>query len=112
MPRCIGLQASPVAAITWRTIELDLHVAHLASRATRAEEQLPFHDDPPTDPGADGEIDHVARATSRTRAVFAESSEVGIIAEIGGETRGTLELICQRHVLPARKVRRDQNEAR
>jgi hypothetical protein len=73
--------------------------------------KLAIANDATSDAGANRNVNEVSNLLLYPKAPLSQSSQTGIVAQIGGDIKPLMDSVSQGHFMPARKVRGENNLA-
>ena len=77
---------------------------NLARQAILPSIELSVANESPTDPRADGDIDHRAASPACPEAMLTQSAGIGVVIQAAGDAKFFLNPLAQRESLPAGHV--------
>src|SRR5439155_8751267 len=95
------LRAAAAAAGAHGAVNHQDGVADLAGAARASHVELTSDDDPAANPGAHEDPGHFVHAPARAEDVFAHNSHIDVVIHHDRDADQRLELVAERHILPA-----------
>ena len=82
-----------ITASTTTTLNINDHVPDLARRPLCPPVELPFYDEPRTNPGSQGDVDEIPQVFSCAELQFRQSTYIYIIVEEYGKSQFGMSIV-------------------